>query len=114
MNKKLEAGQRVAARLFPAENTIDDALVANASLVIATVTARRELQAPCGTNQGVLTELMAAGNLLVEARQKTVRAHAKFVQIRADEGMDELEFGCQRPCLESTQPAPEARLQIAS
>ncbi len=114
MNEKLEAGRRVASRLFPAENTIDEALVANASLVIATVTARRELQAPCGTNQSVLAELMAAGNHLIEARQKTVRAHARFVQIRADEKMEELPFGCERPCLMADQPPAEGHLKIAS
>ena len=113
MNKKLEAGKRVASRLFPAENTIDEALVANAALMIATVNARRELQAPCGVNQGALAELMAAGNLLIEARQKTVRAHAKFVQIRADEGMEEYPFGCEHPCLQADQQPAEARLQLA-
>lgn len=113
MKDKIEAGRRVVARLFPAENTIDDALVANAALTIATVEGRKVLQSPCGANQKALAALQAAGAHLVEARQATVLAHAEFVRIRADEGLETVPFGCDQPCL-STEGREQPRLVAAS
>ena len=114
MNKNFEAGRSVAARLFPAENSLDEALLANASLEIELVTARRTMQAPCGTNQGMLDDLAAAKIALVEARGRMVRLHAKIVKARSEFGMDELPFGCEHPCLMADQEAPGRQLKIAS
>lgn len=114
MNEKYQAGRSVAARLFPAENTIDDALLAAASLEIELVGARRVMQAPCGTNQGMLSDLAAAKAALVEARGNMVRLHAKIVKARNEFGMEELSFGCMHPCLGDETPPIEARLKIAS
>jgi hypothetical protein len=114
MNDKMEAGRRVASRLFPAENTIDEALLANAALQIALVGARRDIQAPCGTNQGMLADLVASNNALIEARQKLVGLHAKVVRAQRELGMEALPFGCERPCLNTDQPPIEGRLKVAS
>jgi len=114
MNEKYEAGRRVASRLFPAENTIDDALLAIAALQEAVVRARRHFQAPCGVNQTLLSELAASNAAIMEARSRMVRVHAKVVQVQRELGMEELPFGCESPCLMDDQPATESRLKVAS
>ena len=103
MNDKIKAGKLVAARLFPAENSIDDALIATAALQIALLNARRDAQEPCGTIQGALADTIATNAALIEARQAIVNGHAKIVKLRDKLGMPTTGYGCEAPCL----PGPE-------
>lgn len=111
MNEKLRVGQQVAARLFPTENSIDDALIASASLRIALITARRDIQEPCGKIQKALDENEACGAALLEARRKIVTTHASIVRLRDDLGLPPTGFGCETPCVELTAPQTEGRLK---
>lgn len=108
MNDLIEAGRRVAARLFPAENTIDDAIIANASLQIALVTARRETQQPAGVIQLAIQDAVESAAALSEARRKMVGVHARIVKMRTEMGVPGYGFGCEAPCLQSDQPAEQA------
>jgi hypothetical protein len=103
MNDKIEAGRRVASRLFTAENAIDEALIAAASLQISLVEARRETRQPCGTIQAALNDAVAASAALMEARRAIVGTHGKIVKLRDDLGLPPTGFGCDRVCL----PPPE-------
>jgi hypothetical protein len=103
MKEKIEAGRRVAARLFAAENAIDEAVVAAASLQISLVQARREAQEPCGTIQAALNDAVAASAALMEARRAMVGTHNKVVKLRDDLGLPTTGFGCETPCLPPVQ-----------
>ncbi len=107
MKEKIEAGRRVAARLFPAENAIDEALVASASLQIALVKARQETQQPCGVIQAALDDTVTASAALIEARRAIVGTHRKIVKLRDDLGLPTTGFGCAAPCLEGATSAKE-------
>jgi len=106
MNDKIEAGRRVASRLFTAENAIDEALIAAASLQISLVEARQETRQPCGTIQAALNDAVAASAALMEARRAIVGTHGKIVKLRDDLGLPETGFGCDRICI---PPPHEAR-----
>ncbi len=108
MNDKIEAGRRVAARLFPAENAIDDAIVASASLQIALVKARQEAQQPSGTIQSALNDTVAASAALMEARRAIVGTHSKIVKLRDDLGLPTTGFGCEAPCVPTRGASKEA------
>ena len=111
MNRKFEAGKRVAGRLFPAENSIDEALIANATFQIALVSARRDAQQPCGTIQAALAGAVSASQALIEARRATVEAHAEIVRLRDEMGLPTTGYGCMTPCLVSEEPETRAHLQ---
>jgi hydrogenase maturation factor len=105
MNRKIEAGRRLAARLFPAENTIDEALVASATLQIALVTARKDAREPCGRIQSALERAAAANQALVEARREAVHVHEEIVKMRDDLGLPTTGYGCEVACLMVQEPA---------
>lgn len=114
MNDQFEAGRRVAARLFPAENLIDDALIANASLQIALVTARRDAQQPAGVIQNAIQETIESATALGEARRKIVGVHARVVKLRDELGLPAHGYGCEAPCLPSSDPVSDkAALKVA-
>jgi hypothetical protein len=113
MKNKITAGKAVAARLFPAENTIDEALIANASLLVALLTARRDAQEPCGTIQGALDGTVDSNKALMDARRAIVSAHAQIVQLRDDLGLPTTGYGCETPCLPTSAEQPKPHLRVA-
>lgn len=104
MNKKVEAGHRVVARLFPAEDALDTAIIDNAALVIAMVKACRESRQPIGVIQSALTDAMDVCNTLVEARKSMVSTHLKLNKVREKLDMREINFGCEFKCPEMQFP----------
>ena len=113
INDKIKAGKMVAARLFPAENSIDDALIATASLQIALLNARRDAQEPCGTIQEALAGTVASNAALIEARQAIVGAHAKIVKMRDRLGLPTTGYGCEAPCLPGPDGLAGDHLKVA-
>lgn len=107
MNDKIEAGRRVASRLFTAEDAIDEALIAAAALQVSLIEARQETGLPCGTIQAALNDAVAASAALMEARRAMVGTHRKIVKLRDDLGLDENDFGCVRVCLSPSHEAKE-------
>lgn len=111
MNDKIKAGKAVAARLFPAENAIDQALIANASFQIALLTARRETQEPCGTIQRALDGVVTSNQALLEARRSMVEAHAQIVRLRDKLGLPTTGYGCESPCQPPIELEPQPHLR---
>lgn len=98
MNDKMEAGRRVAGRLFPAESTIDDALIANAALQLALLTTRRDIRQPFGFIQSALADTVASASALVEARRAVASTHGKILKMRETLGLPGSGFGCETVC----------------
>lgn len=111
MNEKIKAGKAVAARLFPAENAIDEALIANAAFQIALLTARQEAQQPCGTIQTALDGVVTSNRALMEARRAMVEAHAEVVRLRHKMGLPPTGYGCETPCLPPIELEPQTHLR---
>ncbi|HEX8639685.1 MAG TPA: hypothetical protein VF704_00870 [Allosphingosinicella sp.] len=111
MNDKIKAGKAVAARLFPAENAIDQALIASASFQIALLTARREAQQPCGTIQRALDEVVTSNQALLDARRAMVEAHAQVVRLRHKMGLPPTGYGCETPCQPPIELEPQTHLK---
>ena len=111
MNDKIKAGRAVAARLFPAENAIDQALIASASFQIALLTARREAQEPCGTIQRALDEVATSNQALMDARRAMVEAHAQVVRLRNKMGLPPTGYGCETPCQPPIELEPQTHLK---
>jgi hypothetical protein len=106
MNDTFEAGKRVASRLFPSEKLIDDSLLANLSLQVALIEARRTANQPFATVQKALEESAAASTALVEARRATGRVHATIVRMRSDLGLPPTGYGCEVACIGDQQEPP--------
>jgi hypothetical protein len=114
MQNKIEAGRRVAARLLPGEDCLDQTLAAVRALESEIVAAQAQVGVPPATYEAVLGEVRATQAALKAARRNMRRVHVNVLRIRADEGMGEEEFGCTRVCLEQAQPETVARLHIAA
>lgn len=114
MNEKIKAGKAVAARLFPAENAIDEALIANAAMQIALLTARQEAQQPCGSIQSALDGVVSSNQALLEARRAMVEAHAQVVRLRHKMGLPPTGYGCETPCMPPIELEPQTHLRAVS
>jgi hypothetical protein len=75
----------MAARLHRdvpnAEGSIDDALIAVASLTTSVVMARRAIGAPAKTGQGTIIRLVEAQMSLVKVSGSILRAHHELTEI---------------------------------
>jgi hypothetical protein len=114
MQKKIEAGRRVAARLLPGEDSLDQTLAAVTELEAAIVEAQGQVRVAPATYEAILSEVRATQAALKAARRNMRRVHVNVLRIRADERMEEEEFGCTRVCLEQSQPATVAQLHRAA
>jgi hypothetical protein len=94
----MRAGQRVAERLFPAENSIDTAIVENAALIIALVNGRKEAQLPATEVQDALRNTARGLATLIEGRGAICTTHSNIVELRDSLGLPTRGFGCESPC----------------
>lgn len=85
--------QRVADRLFAAENAIDIALTRAAELTAAMPQARAEARLPAMVGQIALDRAADAFSALVEARRRIVETHAHLDEARAQIGLREVDAG---------------------
>jgi hypothetical protein len=114
MQKKIEAGRRVAARLLPGEDSLEHTLAAIAELEQAIAEAQGDIGVAPATYETLLSDVAATRNALRAARRNLRRLHVHVLRVRADERMEEEEFGCTRVCLEQGQPAIVAQLHLAA
>jgi len=103
LEKKIEAGRKVAAELFPAENSIDAAIIATARLIIATIENRKQARL---TMSDVHMALVAAGEgvtTLIQSRGAIASVHDEVVELRDRLNLPTKGYGCETGC------APTAR-----
>ncbi|MBO9711911.1 hypothetical protein [Sphingomonas sp.] len=111
MNRKIKAGQRVAERLFPAENSIDDAILQNAALMIALINGRKEAQLPATEIQDMLRNTAKGIATLIEGRGAICVTHSGIVELRDRHGLPTRGFGCESPCPTEVMPGVSGEQQ---
>jgi hypothetical protein len=99
MNEKLDAGRRIAARLLPAESANVGSLATIDALLAEVTMAQAAFSLRPADHETLLAELKAAKQAALASRRNLRRAHAKILRIRADERMEDTDFGCTRVCL---------------
>jgi hypothetical protein len=114
MKNKIAAGRRVAARLLPGEDSLDQTLATVHALEGEIIAAQAEMGVAPATYQAILGEVRATQAALKAARRNMRRVHVNVLRVRAEERMEEEEFGCTRVCLEQAQPTTVAQLNRAA
>ena len=79
---KAFVAQRVANRLWAAENAVDAAMAEAATLMAEITTARQELKVAAGTDEKALKDLVAASSALGEARTALVTMHEELSEVK--------------------------------
>lgn len=99
MSKKIEAGRLIADPLLLGEQAIEDALARLTALDLALVAAQSEFKLLPGAFEALVGDTAKTRAALIAARRSQRRVHVGIIRIRADEGMGEIPFGCDRSCL---------------
>lgn len=107
LNQRHSAAQAVAQELFPAETSVEDAIVRNAKLAIAVVEGRRAAKLPLATGQEALDLVAQANVRLCEARGFLAEAHRAFRDTQVEVGLRAFSFGDLQEC-----PPSKAELKI--
>lgn len=102
LNQRHAAAQAIADQLFPTEKCLDDAILLNAKLAIATVEGRRQANLPISVGQEALDYVIKASGKLSEARELLVNAHQAFRQAQISVGLRAYSYGDEQECPPST------------
>ena len=112
LKQRHATAQAVARELIPAEKALDEAIVHNARLTIATVEGRRSARLPLAAGQEGLDLVARAGVRLMEARGLLTQAHEAFRQTQVEIGLQAFSFGdnqeCPPPKIAQLESVPEA------
>ena len=111
LNQRLSAAQGVAKELFPAEETLENALLHTSRIVIAVIEGRRHAKLPFGTGQEGLERAGAAASLLIQARAELGAAHVAFRETQEEIGLRAVSFGDIWECPTKGEGAAERVVQ---
>lgn len=106
LNQRLSAAQGVAKELFPAEETLENALLHTSRMMIAVIEGRRSANLPITTAQAGLERTAAAATHLVAARAALGEAHVAFREASDEIGLRAVSFGDVHEC-----PPPSGNLE---
>lgn len=104
---KIDAGRLLVGPLLAGEDALEKALAELTALDLALVAAQRTFALQPAAFEALVAETGKARAALIAARRSQRRVHVGILRIRADEGMEEDPFGCDRSCF----PATGARAQ---
>lgn len=79
---KLLAAHKIARSLGPAEETIDNGIIAGAALLSSIVSGRMQAQAALSVGHDAVLDATAMLSSLVEARTRAVSCHERLADIR--------------------------------
>ena len=102
LNQRLSAAQGVAKELFPAEETLENALLHTSRMMIAVIEGRRLAKLPITTAQAGLERTAAAASHLVAARAALGEAHVAFREASDEIGLRAVSFGDINDCPPAT------------
>ena len=99
MQNKIEAGRNVADHLLRAERVLDEALAETTALKLALVSAQGTFQLAPAVFEKLVANVEAAEIALHHGQRHQKRAHLNLLRLKADEGLDPVPFGCDKPTL---------------
>jgi hypothetical protein len=98
LNQRLAFAKGVADELFPAEDSLESAIVHASRLAIALIEGRKTAKQPITMGQEGLALMSRAAAKLVEARGDIGAAHAAFRVAQNELGLRAVSFGDIYPC----------------
>jgi hypothetical protein len=98
LNQRLAFAKGVADELFPAEDSLESAIVHASRLAIALIEGRKTAKQPITMGQEGLALMSRAAAKLVEARGDMGAAHAAFCVAQNELGLRAVSFGDIYPC----------------
>lgn len=84
---KAFVAQRVANKLWSAEDAVDTALAQAAGLMVEMTTARQELKVSAQTGEKAMADLVAAISALGQARAALVEMHDEMAEVKLRVGI---------------------------
>ena len=91
--KRIEAAEKIAANLVPAEAAIDAALRHTADLSNAILDGRISTGVSARVGHPALEEVGHAFQLIMQARSRIVAAHDRLAETQVQMGLREVAFG---------------------
>ncbi|MEP9357432.1 hypothetical protein [Sphingomonas sp. KR3-1] len=111
----IEAGQMIAADLLMLEGQIDETIASGGRLPMTMMAARAHAKLPASVDQEALRHAAKAFELMVQARQHVVQAHARYAEVQKELGMESVAFGDQYLCPGESGSAPsEPAIRLAA
>lgn len=111
----IEAGKMIAADLLSLEGQIDATIASSGRLPVTMMAARAHARLPAAVDQEALRHAAKAFELMVQARQHVVQAHARYAEAQKDLGLESVAFGDQYLCPgESGSVQSEPALRLAA
>ena len=107
LNQRLAYAKGVADELFPAEESVESAILHASRLAIALIEGRKTAKQPITMGQEGLALMSRAAAKLVEARGDMGAAHAAFRQSQNELGLRAVSFGDIYTCPSFAEEAPD-------
>ncbi len=93
-NGKLASARKIMRALRPAEDVIDNAIVANSDLISSIVRGRMEMGVGLDVGHDAAQRAANALARLFEAREEALRCHQELTVARDALGLDGSDVGC--------------------
>ena len=113
LNQRLAFAKGVADELFPAEESLESAIVHASRLAIALIEGRKTAKQPITMGQEGLSLMSRATAKLVEARGDMGAAHAAFRTAQNELGLRAVSFGDLWECTGEVENAPTNIANVA-
>jgi hypothetical protein len=91
--QRIEAAEKVAEKLFEAENAVDQAIIRAAELTASIPTARTEAGLSAVVGQNALDEVVKTLPALVAGRKALIETHNQLDRTKTEIGLREVAFG---------------------
>jgi hypothetical protein len=98
MQEKIEGGKLVAEHMLRAEEIVALALAETTAFKLALVAAQSKFTLQPAIFDKLISNVEVSEVAILQAQRSQKRAHLGVLRIRADEGMDDLPFGCDKSC----------------
>ena len=114
LNQRHAAAHKVAAHLFPTEESLQDTISDNLRLQLAIVEARRESGVRKNLGSDALLHLAESGRALASAWQSLLAAHASLHDDQLKAGLSAFNYGDNDQTPKFSEPAGELQpLRVA-
>ncbi len=98
MLTKIEGGRLVAEHMLRVEEVVAQALAETTAFKLALVAAHSSFSLQPAVFEKLIANVEASEVAILQAQRSQKRAHLNVLKIRADEGMSDDPFGCDKSC----------------